>query len=289
MTSKIYPCLWFDGRAKEAAEFYCSVFDNSRITADTPMVVTFEIFGKKIMGLNGGPAFKINPSISLFVLLESIEATNAAWNKLAEGGTVLMPIDKYFWSERYGWIQDRYGMTWQVSVVNKTGDPQSLTPSLLFTADGFGRAEEAVRYYCGVFADSSVDVMMHYPEGEVNAGKVLFSECRLNGYNLIAMDGPGVHEYSFNEAVSLVVDCRDQEEVDFFWNNLIDGGGQESMCGWLKDRFGVSWQIVPAALGKLINDPDQERAGRAVQAMLKMKKLVIADLEKAAAGNNVAV
>jgi predicted 3-demethylubiquinone-9 3-methyltransferase (glyoxalase superfamily) len=234
------------------------------------------------MGLNGGPRFKINPSISLFVLLESIEKTNEVWNKLAEGGNVLMPIDKYFWSERYGWIQDKYGMTWQISVVNKTGDPETITPSLLFTGDKFGKAEEAEKFYCSLFKNSSVPVLLHYPEGDANAGKVMFSEFKLDGHNLIAMDGPGEHKYTFNEGVSLVVDCKDQDEVDHFWDNLTANGGQESMCAWLKDRFGVWWQIVPTALGKLLNDPDQEKAGRVMQAMLKMKKIVIADLEKAA-------
>ena len=287
MANKIYPCLWYDGKAKEAAEFYCSVFENAKITADTPMVVTFEIFGKKIMGLNGGPMFEINPSISLFVLLETVEKTNAAWEKLAEGGKVLMPIDKYFWSERYGWVQDKYGMTWQISVVNQAGDKPTLTPSLLFTGDRFGKAEEAVNLYCSLFKNSSIDVMMHYPEDDPSAGKVMFSECKLDGYNLIAMDGPGEHKYSFSEGVSLVVECKDQDEVDFFWNNLIADGGAESMCGWLKDKFAVSWQIVPEALGKLMSDPDQERAGRVMQVLMKMKKLVIADLENAAEGKTV--
>lgn len=284
MSEKIYPCLWFDGNAKEAAEFYSTVFSNAKITTNTPMVVMFEIYGKKIMGLNGGPLFKINPSISFFVLCENIEETNKVWDKLAAGGSVLMPIDKYFWSERYGWVKDKFGMTWQVSVVDNAGDPPKISPSMLFVGKQFGNADAARKLYTEIFKDSSTDVIFHYPEGDPNAGKVMFSEFKLNGYNLIAMDGPGEHAYSFNEAVSFVVDCDGQEEVDYFWNKLTAEGGSESQCGWLKDKFGVSWQIVPKQLVEYLNQADREKAGRAMQAMLKMKKIIIADLKKASDG-----
>jgi len=276
MNNNIHPCLWFDGNAKAAADYYCSLFKNSKITIDTPMVVMFELNGKKFMGLNGGPMFTINPSISLFVLCESINETNELWNKLMEGGKILMPIDKYPWSDRYGWVQDRFGLTWQVSVVYKEGDKQKITPSLIFTGNQFGKAEEAINLYTSVFDTSSTDMQIHhYPDGVANAGKVMFSEFKLNQYPLIAMDGPGEHSYTFNEAVSLVVNCETQEEIDFFWNKLTADGGQESMCGWLKDRFGVSWQIIPEILGNLMADP--ERSPRVVKAFLQMKKF---DIEK---------
>ena len=137
MTNQIYPCLWFDGQAKAAADFYCSVFKNSKITVDSPMVVNFELNGKKFMGLNGGAQFK------------------------------------------------------------------------------------------------------------------------------------------FNEAVSFVVECLDQKEIDYYWDNLTAAGGQESQCGWLKDKFGVSWQIIPAIIGQLMSDP--VKGSRVMQVIMKMKKI---DLEK---------
>lgn len=279
MNNNIYPCLWFDGNAREAAAFYCSIFQNSKITADNPVVVTFELNGKKFMGLNGGPMFKINPSISLSVLCQSSDETNEIWNKLIDGGKALMPIDKYPWSERYGWLQDKFGMTWQVSVVYKEGDKQKITPSLLFTSSQFGKAEEAIKLYTNVFKNSSVTVLFPYPEGDANAGKVMFSEFKLNGYDLIAMDGPGVHDYTFNEGVSLVVDCETQEQIDHYWNKLTADGGQESMCGWLKDKFGVSWQIVPGILGKLMSNP--EKAPKVMQAFMQMKKFDIEALMNA--------
>ena len=279
MTNQIHPCLWFDGKAREAAELYCSVIKNSKITTDTGLVVIFNLNGKKIMGLNGGPIYKINPSISLFISCETLDETNEIWNKLiADGGKALMPIDKYPWSERYGWLQDKYGMTWQITVAVNDEKGLKITPSMLFTGKVFGKAEEAVKFYSSVFDNSSTDVMLHYPEGDANAGKVMFSEFKIDNYPVIAMDGPGEHDYTFNEGVSFVVSCETQDEIDHYWNKLTEGG-QESMCGWLKDKFGVSWQIVPSMIGELM--ADQEKGKRVMQEVLKMKKLDIETLLKA--------
>lgn len=118
MNNKLQPCLWFDGQAKNAATFYCSIFSNAKIVVDTPMVVKFEIAGKMIMGLNGGPMFRINPSISFFVTCTSTEEIEQTWEKLMDGGKAMMPLDKYPWSEKYGWLVDKFGMTWQLILVN---------------------------------------------------------------------------------------------------------------------------------------------------------------------------
>lgn len=274
MNNTIYPCLWFDGNAKEAAEFYCSIFQNSKILDNTPLVVTFELNGKLIMGLNGGPMFKLNPSISLFVYCESLSETNLVWDKLIEGGKEMMPIDKYPWSERYGWLQDKFGFTWQISIADSENAQLKITPSMLFTGKKFGRAEEAINFYSSVFENSSTGTLIHYPENDANGGKVMYSEFKLNHYDIIAMDGPGVHDYTFNEAVSFVVSCETQEEIDHYWENLTQGG-EESQCGWLKDKFGVSWQIVPAILATLMSDPSKSE--RVVSAFMQMKKF---DIEK---------
>ncbi len=279
MIKQIHPCIWFDGQAQEAAAFYCGIFQDSQITINTPMVVNFHLCGKKIMGLNGGPMFKVNPSISFFVKCESITQTNEVWNKLSEGGMALMPLDKYPWSERYGWVKDKYGVTWQVMLHYQEGTRQSITASMLFTHAQLGRAEEAIRFYSSVFKNSTVTRMERYPaEDKAHAGMLMYSEFALDGYEFIAMDGPGGHDYVFNEAVSLVVECDTQDEIDYCWNKLTEGGA-ESQCGWLKDKFGVSWQIVPAVLGRLMRDP--ARSQRVMQAFMKMKKFIIADLENA--------
>lgn len=274
MNNSIHPCIWFDGNAKEAAEFYCSVFPKAKITTDTPMLVNFDIWGKKFMGLNGGPMFTINPSISIFVYCKTVEQTDEIYNGLAAGGEPLMAIGKYDWSERYGWIKDKFGLTWQIML----GTEEKICPSLLFTGSAFGKAEEAINFYTSVFSNSSIENLQHWAAQTPFAGKVLFSESKLNNFNVIAMDGPGEHAFAFNEAVSFVVTCDTQDEIDYYWNKLTEGG-QESRCGWLKDRFGISWQIVPAILGQLMTDP--EKAPRVIQAFMQMTKFDIEKLKQA--------
>ncbi|HSO87807.1 MAG TPA: VOC family protein [Draconibacterium sp.] len=276
MTKSIFPCLWFDGNAKEAAELYCSIFMNSAITVETPLVVTFELNGNKIMGLNGGPMFTINPSISLFVTCDSVAETNRIWNSLIDGGSEYMPIDTYPWSERYGWLRDKFGMTWQISSTGKNDGGLHIVPSFLFTNARFGQAGAAIDFYRSVFSDSSTNMMVNFPEGDPNAGKVMYSEFSLNQSEMIAMDGPGDHAYSFNEAVSFVVECETQQEIDYYWEKLTEGG-EESMCGWLKDKFGVSWQIVPKILAEMMADPG--KAPRAIEAFSSMRKIEIEKLK----------
>lgn len=279
MKKQIYPCLWFDGNAKEAAEFYCSVFDGSSITADTPLVVNFESAGQKFMCLNGGPEFVFNSSVSFFVICRTEEEIDKAWNKLLEGGSVLMPLDKYDWSKKYGWLQDRFGLNWQFSygTIEETG--QKFTPVLMFTAEQNGKAEQALGFYTSVFEDSAITGIMRYSGNEnVIPGAVQHAQFRLGSQFFMAMDSSLPNQACFNEAVSFVVECDTQGEIDYYWNRLTEGG-EEVQCGWLKDQFGVSWQIVPAILNELMSDP--LRSERVVNAFLKMKKFDIEKLLKA--------
>jgi predicted 3-demethylubiquinone-9 3-methyltransferase (glyoxalase superfamily) len=280
MNNNIHPCLWFDGNAKTAADFYCSLFPGSKITADTPMVVNFELSGQKFMGLNGGPMFKPNASISFTVICETDEETNELWKQLSADGMIMMALDKYEWSERYGFVQDRFGVCWQIMKARYGDVNQKITPTLLFVGKSFGQAEKAVKFYIEVFPQSSIDGILLYTkeEGEA-AGTVKHSQFFLDKKVFMAMDGASNHSFAFNEAISFVVDCETQEEIDFYWNKLTADGGQESQCGWLKDKFGVSWQIVPAVLGKLMTDP--ERSQRVMQAFMKMKKFDIEALMNA--------
>lgn len=279
MNNSIYPCLWFDGNGKEAAEFYCSVFNNSVITADTPMVVMFESSGQKFMCLNGGPQFTFNPSVSFFVLCETEREIDKTWKSLLEGGSVLMPLDKYEWSARYGWIQDRFGISWQLSFGKMKEVGQKFTPALMFTEKQNGKAEQAVRFYTSVFKDSVIEGILRFTKDDNEMeGAVKHAQFRLGKYVFMAMDGSLMHKFSFNEAISFVVECETQEKIDFYWEKLTEGG-QESQCGWLKDKFGVSWQIIPSILSKLMSDPDKSE--RVIQAFLKMKKFEIEKLVNA--------
>ncbi|MBI3235283.1 MAG: VOC family protein [Bacteroidetes bacterium] len=176
MKHKIYPCLWFDGKAKEAADFYCSAFKNANIAANNPMVTTCEIEGKLMMGLNGGPMFTMNPSISMVVMAETKDDANKIWNSLLEGGKVMIALEKHPWSELYGWLQDKYGFTWQISLATKENPGFKITPCLLFTKEQFGRAEEAMNYYTSAFNNSSVGMKVLYPEQDENAGKLMYAE-----------------------------------------------------------------------------------------------------------------
>ena len=158
---------------------------------------------------------------------------------------------------------------------------QKISPNLWFDH----KAEEAVKFYTGIFKNSSTGKITRYgKEGfethKMAEGKVLTIEFFIEGQRFIALNaGP---EFKFTEAISFIIDCANQEEIDFYWDKLSDGGNEnDQVCGWLKDKFGVSWQIVPPVLGEMLTDKDKAKAGRVMQAMMGMKKLIIADLKKA--------
>ncbi len=279
MNHSIHPCLWFDGQAKEAAVIYCSIFDHSKITTDTPMVMKFEIDGQKLMGLNGGPNFKINPSISLFVNCASVEELDRIYYQLMEGGSAMMAVDQYPWAERYAWVADKFGMTWQLMLDKSENNGSKIFPSFLFTGAQYGKAEAAIRFYTALFPASTIQALQLYEAGEPQAaGRLKFGRFVIDEKPFAAMDGPGDHAFEFNEAVSLVVECDTQEEIDLYWQAFTQQG-TESMCGWLKDQFGVSWQIVPRILGQLMTDT--QRAPRVMEKLLKMRKLQLEDLVNA--------
>ena len=277
MNNNIHSCWWFDGNAKEAADFYCNIFPESKITIDTPMVVNFELWGQKFMGLNGGPMFTKNPSISYFVVFDTTEEVDIAWTSLSEGGEVLMALDTYPWSEKYGWLQDKFGVSWQLSVGDLKDTGQRIAPSLMFVRDKAGRAEAAIKLYTALFENSSISGVHHYGEGEGDRPDLVkHAQFIIDGKTFMAMDSSGPHDFDFNEGISLVVECKTQEEIDKYWNALTERG-EESMCGWLKDEFGVSWQIIPADLGKWMSDP--EKRDRVMQKVMSSKKFNIEELK----------
>ncbi len=279
MKNPIFPCLWFDENGKQAAEFYCSVFKNSKIAEDTPLVVQFESAGQQFMFLNGGPHFKINPSISFYVVCETKEEIDSAWAKLIDGGMALMPIDKYDWSERYGWVQDKFGVNWQLSLGKMEDVGQKFTPSLMFVGEQHGKTEQAIEFYTSLFENSEVvGVLKYTKEDNDTEGTVKHAQFKLNGQVFMAMDSSYDHQFRFNEAISFVVTCETQEEIDYYWNKL-SAIPEAEQCGWLKDKFGISWQIVPAVLAELMSNP--QKAPKATKAFMKMKKFDIEALVKA--------
>jgi predicted 3-demethylubiquinone-9 3-methyltransferase (glyoxalase superfamily) len=241
------------------------------MVTDSGVAVHFELEGNRIMGLNGGPMYKITPSISLFVTCETVEEIDRIWYWLSDGGSAMIPIDKYPWSERYGWVTDKFGMTWQLMLGELSPEGQKIIPSLLFVGDLYGKGEEAIRHYTTIFKDAHIHHLELYQPGEEQPeGTLKFGSFSLNGAKFAAMDGFGNHEFQFSEGVSLVVECETQKEIDHYWDKLTEGG-EEVQCGWLRDKYGISWQIVPEILGKLMADP--EKGERVMQELLKMKKL----------------
>lgn len=287
---KITPFLWFDNNAEEAAKFYVSVFGNSKVGSitrygeagpapkGTVMTVAFELEGQKFTALNGGPHFKFTPAVSFYVACETEKEVDSLWQKLSEGGSVLMELAKYPFSEKFGWVADKYGLSWQL---NLASFPQKITPCLMFVGEQNGKAEEAMKFYTSQFENSSIDRVERYSAGEGGTeGAVKHGVFSLDGKKFIAMDGGTNHPFTFTEAQSFVVDCKTQEEVDEFWRNLSEGG-QESQCGWLKDQYGLSWQVTPTILIEMLQDKDAERSKRVMEAMMQMSKIDIPTLQRA--------
>jgi predicted 3-demethylubiquinone-9 3-methyltransferase (glyoxalase superfamily) len=280
---KITPFLWFDTHAEEAMTLYVSLFRDAAILEVTRspegkvMTGVFQLEGRRFMALDGGPSFKPTPAISFFMTCPSAGDVDALYEGLSAGGSVLMPLEAYPWSPRYAWVQDRYGVSWQLAVGE---GERRLAPALLFSA-GPGKADEAMRHYTSIFEDSRILHVERYGPGEPGPeGSVKYAAFQLHGQPFLAMDSPIAQPFTFTEGTSFLVDCRSQDEVDRFWERLSDGG-QTSQCGWLKDRFGVSWQVIPAELMRLLRDPDRERSKRAMDAMLQMTKIDIEALRRA--------
>lgn len=289
MTHEIYPCLWFGTKAEEAARFYTSIFANSKIgninhytkegfeihqkEAGSVLTVSFQLGGLKFIALNGGPQFKFTKANSFFVNLETESEIDRIWNRLSEGDSkVLMPVDYYNWSKKYGWIQDKYGLSWQL---NLTDAPYKMTPFLMFDGTQLGKGREAADFYTSVFPGSHIDTMVFYgPENPDAEGLIVHSVISLSGQEFMIMDSGLPNNINFNGAVSYLVYCQSQKEIDYFWDKLTEGG-EKGQCGWLKDRFGITWQVAPAILPELLNDP--VRAERVTKVFMQMKKF---DIEK---------
>jgi predicted 3-demethylubiquinone-9 3-methyltransferase (glyoxalase superfamily) len=288
---KITPHLWFDKEAKEAAEFYTSLLPDSKVTnittlRDTPSgdcdVVSFELAGQPFMAISAGPLFKFNPSVSFHVKSKTKEEVDEIWEKLSSGGKVLMPLDAYLFSERYGWLEDKYGLSWQVIYAGNNEIQQTITPVLMFVGPVCGKTEEAVTFYTAVFHHANTVFLTRYGQGEEpdQEGTVKYVAFTLEGMEFGAMDSARDHHFAFNEAISFLVPCETQEEIDYYWQKL-SADPQAEQCGWLKDKFGLSWQIWPTAIGEMMKNGTREQIDRITQAFLPMKKFDLATLQRA--------
>jgi predicted 3-demethylubiquinone-9 3-methyltransferase (glyoxalase superfamily) len=296
---EIVPCIWLDDQAEQAAAFYLKAFGDGRVlgtshypqSRDNPsgrprgsvLTVDLELQGRRFTLLNGGPIFKPNPSVSFFAYVATPAAADRLYGELADGGTPLMPIGAYPWSERYGWIADRFGVSWQVMSGPRPPEGPAIAPSLMFVGVQHGRAEEAMRFYTGIFPGSRIAEVARYAAGEGPEGTVKRARFVLAGQDLVAMDGHGEHRFGFDEGVSLQVMCEDQAEVDRYWEAL-GAGGSHGPCGWLKDRFGLSWQVVPKQIATWMGGGVPAARDRAFQAVMGMGKLDVGAIERAFEG-----
>ncbi|AXE39412.1 VOC family protein [Acidipropionibacterium virtanenii] len=304
MSPRIVPSLWFDHAAREAVDFYLSAFADSHElsvsrypTAGLPdfqtgfagdvLEIRFRLGDLEFSAINAGSEFHPNPSIS-FILNFDPSRDDAAgsrldelWKILAEGGEVRMELGEYPFSPHYGWVEDRYGVNWQLMVTDPTGEPRPfITPELMFPF-GDTCASQAADLYTGLFSslfgESAVGSRAPYSAlgdpstANLPEGMLAYSDLTLAGQWFAAMDSGFPQDFTFTEGVSLIVECDDQTQVDRLWDALSSVPEAEA-CGWCKDRFGVSWQITPK------DAPDPAIDPRAYRRLLTMKKIIIADL-----------
>ncbi|HSB92189.1 MAG TPA: VOC family protein [Flavitalea sp.] len=292
---KIVPHLWFDKEAKDAAAFYVSVFgnesklDNNFTLHDTPSgsvdVVGFHVLGYEFAAISAGPLFKFNPSVSFSVACKSTAEVDALWEKLSSGGKALMELGTYPFSERYGWLEDRYGLSWQLIAMGDVEIKQRVTPAIMFVGDVCGKAEEAIRFYASVFRNSKVGDIFRYVKGQEpdKEGAAAHAFFTLENQEFVAMDSARSHHFAFNEAISFIVNCNTQQEINYYWEKL-SADPKSEQCGWLKDQYGLSWQVGPANMNDMLQNGTPEQVDRVTKAFLKMKKFDLAVLEDAYRG-----
>lgn len=288
---RITPHLWYDSQAVEAAEFYAAALPDSKVNNvstihDTPSgdtdVVSFELCRQPFISISAGPLFKFTPAVSFLVSCGTKEEVDETWNKLSDGGRALMPLDTYPFSERYGWTEDKFGLSWQIFHAGGHPIEQRITPTIMFVGDVCGKAEEAMTFYASLFPNSQVANIDRYgkDEGADAEGSVRHGSFTLAGYQFAAMDSAHEHNFGFNEAISFIVNCDTQAEIDHYWDAM-SAVPESEQCGWLKDKYGLSWQIVPTAMEEMLSNGTKEQIGRVTEAFLQMEKFDIAELQRA--------
>lgn len=241
---KVYPCVLFDNEQKQAAEFYLKTFSNGKQIIDFPYAELFQVEGLQFFAINGGPTFKTNPTFSFMVFFKDTEELESIWKKLVNKGIVLMPLGEYDWSKKYGWVQDRFGVSWQLLLSEQTLTQQRIAPVIMFSQEFHGNTEPALNFYRELFKNFNLERFEKYDSGPYK-GKVKYAQLTLEGTRLAFMDSGIEQPFTFPNANSIVIECDSQQEIDYFWN-AIKKGGKELQSGWIQDQFGVRWQIVPS-------------------------------------------
>lgn len=291
---KIVPNIWCNGTAEEQASFYAGVFRDTatdviarypeeglpefqQAMAGQALTVDVTVRDLRLSLINAGPEFRPNPSISMMCNFDPVLYDDAAdyleqvYTALVAGGRVLMELGEYPFSPKYAWIEDRWGVNWQLILTDPDGDPRPfLMPALMFGGAAQNRCREAVDHYIGLFPDSAWGQQAEYPAptGPAPAGALMFSDFQLLGQWFVAMDSGVEQDFSFDEGVSLMVSAHGQGEIDAYWAGL-SRVPEAEQCGWCKDEYGLSWQVVPDTMAELMARPD------AYAHMMQMGKLEI--------------
>lgn len=292
---KIVPHLWYDDEAQQAAEFYTRIFPNSKIISETTLQdtpsgdaneVSFELMGYRFMAISAGPYFVKNPSISFLFMYtrDELPEIEKVWNQLIDGGKTLMEFGEYPFNEKYGWVEDKYGVSWQF-FLSDGGHRARVLPTMMFINDNLGRTQSAMNFYVDVFKDTEYGGVFNYPEGmEPNlSSHVMHAEIKLENQWFSMMDSAEAHDFNFNEGISLLIKCEDQKEIDYYWDKL-SAVPEAEQCGWLKDQFGLPWQVYPEVMEKMFEEGTEDQIKRVTGAFLQMKKFDIAKIEAAYKG-----
>ncbi|HEL1997878.1 TPA: VOC family protein [Streptococcus suis] len=284
----IIPHLWYDTEAKEAVAFYAELFggkiDWTYTITDTPSgdsdLIQFQLGDLTLAAISAGPYFKLNESMSLMVNVASKDEVTRLYQALSEGGRMLMPLGEYPFSPYYVWLEDRFGLSWQLSYAPDLDKPYQFDICLLFSQEQVGLAQPMLDYYKDKLPQASVGQLSYYGEGEaaVEAAKLNYAELLVAGQKMIVMDHGYGGEASFNEAFSLMVYVDSQDELNFYYD-LLSAVPEAEMCGWVKDQFGISWQIVPRVLMEAYDTASPETVKVVNAAVMTMKRLDIAAIQ----------
>lgn len=280
---KIIPHLWFDKEALEAVQLYTSLFPDSHMDwihdlTDTPsgdaVLVQFQLANLTLAAISAGPYFKLNESTSLMVHFQNKDELNRIFEALSEAGRVLMPLGEYPFNSHYVWFEDRFGLSWQFFYSPENSRAVQLEICLLFSQKQVGQARSFLEKAQALFLNSQIGTVNHYQENEKQEAKALinYGELLLNQQRLVVMDHGFGGENSFNEAFSLMVYTDSQEETQRLYQQLSHVPESEQ-CGWVKDEFGISWQIVPRPLMEAYENLPKDRMKQVNDAILTMKRL----------------
>ena len=282
MAQLITPAIRCNGDADEAARFYADVFREGSVVEEVPgLAATVSIHGFRLSLINGGDQYAPNPSISCILNFDPLlfggedqarTYLDELYERLSTGG-VLMELGEYPFSSRYAWVRDRFGMTWQLMLTDPAGEPRPfILPSFMFGGTNHANAEEATEAWIALFDDAHRGALYRYEEGgPMEAGTVMFTDFTLRGTWMAAMDSGAFHDLTFTPGVSMIVSCRDQEEIDRYWTGL-SAVPEAERCGWCVDRWGVSWQVLPHNIAELMADASTR------EKLLHMGKINLAGL-----------